>query len=231
MKMIKVTLFLFMFALLTGAGAQSKSYKIKLTGLEIKTDVNTPIFTDKIDNKSGVTPGKWGVIIAEFAVKFADIKVPKGSLDDGKWLDEVDFQWEFILKPEGVDDIHKLGKFSRSVKYAGIGEGKHKVCLFVNPVNMKRYFKGGSALKNVWVRVSMKVNGLKEKDFTTLLVKGKRPEASKLPRYHELFNTDRSKKLTNIVLRRDETPFRSIQYDVFSPIAVESKSGRSLSSK
>ena len=135
-------LFLFM---ITAASAQRKNFEVKFNWVIIR-NVNTPVFTDKIDTKAPVNPKQWGVIMVEYEVKFNNAAVPLNALDNGKWLDDVEIKWEFLHKKGDVNDLRKLGRFSRTVKYTGVGEGKQRVCLFVNPTNMKRYFGGGSEL-------------------------------------------------------------------------------------
>ena len=129
-----------------------------------------------------------------------------------------------MYRPKGAaNNIAQFIRFKRSTKYVNIGEGEHSVVIFVSPVVLKRYFGGGSTFKNdTWLRFSMKVNGLREASMSRIMADGKEvKKATLIPQYNRVFNDDRSKSLDNILLRRNETPFRSIQFDQFDSIAVE----------
>ena len=216
-----------LLVLSTALSAQSnKKYKVSLKKIEVHNDLNTPTFNDRIDKKKSVPLKKWVAVIATYDVKFANIKLPKGSLDNGKWLDDVEVKWEFMYKPKDAPkNIANYTRFNRSTKYVNVGEGEHQVVIFVNPVVINRYFKDGTTFKkDAWLRFSMKVNGLKETGMNTIVVDGKPvKKAQELAQYNQAFNSDRSKSLDNILLRRNETPFRSIQFDQFDSIAVEEK--------
>ena len=157
--------------------------------------------------------------------------MPKGALDDGKWIDAVEVNWEFLYKPKDAkNSIQNYVKFQRIVKYTNIGEGRHTVMLFINPVILKRYFNEGRSIKtDLYIRYSMKANGHKEvmkvgslDSSVAMFLSGRAASKKDYAGYTPIFNSDRSKPLGNVLLRRDETPFRSMQYDMFDSIAVES---------
>ena len=226
MKIISIAMVLFL-GLVSGLQAQGKKYAVKINKIEIKS-LNSPVFTDRIINEN-VPVKKWGVILAEYEVKFADIKARKGALDDGKWLDDVEVKWEFLHKPKDAKSVEAIGRFGRTVKYTSVGEGKHRVAIFINPTQLKRYFKGGTEFNNIWLRFSMKVNGLRVQDATTVYAEKKKVEGKELANYTRIFNDDRTRLMKNMLLRRDETPFRSIQSDAFNVINSEAYSERNLS--
>ena len=113
-------------------------------------------------------------------------------------------------------------RFNHTTKYTNVGEGEHSVVIFVSPNVLKRYFDEGKTFKDTWLKFSMKVNGLREQSVDTIYVGG-RPlkKGQALTLCNQFFNSDQSKLLENVLLQRDKTPFRSIQFDQFDSIAVE----------
>ena len=226
-KSILVAVLLVSF--MSSLSAQNDKFAIELKKIEVRLE-DSPSFPDQLDSKNTGNVKKWAAIFVEYEVNFKDIKMPPGSLDDGKWLDSVEVNWEFLYKPAKAQKvIQNFIRFGRSVKYVNIDEGKHKAVILIDPKVLKRYFDEGKTIKNeLMMRVSFKANGYKQN-----ISIGKAPYASayfnegKLVKDPKalvpIFDSDRSKALNGVVRTKAESPFAAIQFDVFDTIAVEEK--------
>jgi hypothetical protein len=203
--------------------AQSNDkFQIKFDKIEIRDDLNTPQFSDRIDKKKNTPLKPWVVIMGNYNVKFANIKMPAGSLDSGKWLDNVEVTWDFLYKPKDAPNaVQSYIKFSETIKYANIGEGDHTSTIFISPVILERYFDKVNLKKDLTIRYSMKVNGQIYLQATTIMFEGKQLEGGELRQAHDFINRDTFKKVDNLLMRRDKTPFRSIQFDQFDTIVED----------
>jgi len=218
-----------LISFMSALSAQTAKFEIQLKKIEVRQE-DSPSFPDQLDSKTNSNTEKWTVVLVDYELKFADIKKPKGSLDDGKWLDSFEVNWEFLYKPAKAPNvIQNYIRFGRTVKYVNVGEGKHKAAMLIDPKVLKRYFNEGKSLKNeLFLRVSFKANGLKQtmnigrtKYVAAYFAEGKLVKDPKgLAPY---FDTDRSKALKGIVRTKAETPFSVIQFDLFDTIAIEEK--------
>ena len=127
----------------------------------------------ELDNKQPTTgmsgniypgaPGdnvNWVKFIAHYDVKFGNVK-PKGLLDNGKWLDDVEVTWEMLYSPLGKDakNIKQYIKCEKKIRYTNITDGRHSSVVFINPRNLKRYFNEGKSnfMRGLKLRFTMKV--------------------------------------------------------------------------
>ena len=226
-KSILVAVLLISF--MSAVSAQTAKFEIDLKKIEIRNNVQSPSFPDQIDTSGSKPPQNWTILFVHYEIKFDNPK--KTALDDGKWLNTLQVDWEFLYKPEKLrNDIRNFVRFGKTVKYANVGEGKHTALMFIDPKILKRYFNEGRTIKNeLMMRLSIKANGLKQvvkianKKFSQVYFKGgkilKTPTKTDLA----MFDSDLSKELPNVVRPRNETPFRSIQFDQFNTIVVEDK--------
>ncbi len=210
--------------------AQTPNFQIELKKIEIRNDLNSPAFPDQIDKQGSKPVRKWALLMAKYTVTFANIKTAPGALDNGKWLDTVSVDWQFLYKPEKAPNVpENYIKFGEEVTYGNITEGEHTALIFIDPTTLQRYFNEGRSIKNeINLKLTFKANGLKQKiiigqnDFDSAYM-----EEGKLVRAvsrttEEAFLTDRIKTVPNIVLPRNKTPFNSIQHDNFDTI-IEAK--------
>ena len=226
-KSILVAVLLISFV--SALSAQNDKFVINLKKIEVRLE-DSPTFPDQLDSKNTGNVKKWAAIFVEYETKFADIKMPKGSLDDGKWLDSIEVTWDILYKPAKAPNVFaSYIRFGKSIKYVNIDEGKHKAVLLIDPKVLKRYFNEGKTIKNeLMMKVSFKANGYK-KDM--LIGRAKYASAyfneGKLVKDPKAlinnFNTDRIKVLKGATRSKAESPFSAIQFDLFDTIAVEEK--------
>ncbi len=226
-KSILVAVLLISFA--SALSAQNAKFEISLKKIEVRLE-DSPSFPDQLDSKNTGNVKKWAAIFVEYEIKFGNIKMPAGSLDNGKWLDSLEVNWEFLYKPAKAPKmIQHYVRFGRAVKYVNLDEGKHKAVMLIDPKVLKRYFNEGKAIKNeLMMRVSFKANGLKQtmnigpkKYAAAYFNEGKLVKDPKA--LVPIFDTDRSKALNGVVRTKTESPFAAVQFDVFDTIAVEEK--------
>lgn len=206
--------------------AQTPNFQIELKKIEIRNDLNSPTFPDQIDKQGSKPLKKWALLSAKYTVTFANIKTGPGALDNGKWLDTVSVDWQFLYKPEKAPNIpENYIKFGEEVTYSNITEGEHTALIFIDPTTLQRYFDEGKSIKKeINLKLSFKANGLKQKIMIGQTVfEAAYMEEGKLVRAvtkitEEAFVTDRIRVVPNIVLPRNKTPFSAIQHDNFDTI-------------
>jgi hypothetical protein len=200
---------------LSPLGAQSYQFEVKK--MEIRS-VQSPSFQDAVDTKN-MPRQKWFAIFVDYKVVVSGAK--STGVDNGEWLDDVELKWDFLYKPseKAADKIGNFISFSRDVKYRNISTGDHRAVIFMAPVTLKRYFNDGNDVKRILGRFQLKAKGKTVPNCTLYLEKGK---FSKKSQFATAFDAEGSKAMDDLLLIRDETPFRSIQHDNFDTI-VEKK--------
>lgn len=239
MKLLNLVLVsAFLLFTINSVSAQSKKkYKLEIKKIQIRNDLQSPRFDDRIDDKKAGVTKKWVVLMVDYKVDYGpgNPATPKGELDNGRWLDSVEAKWEFLYKPKAARPIiQNYIRFGKTVKYKNVGHGEHTALLFISPIILERYFnKGSASLKNeLIIRFSLKTDGHlasfkigTETQKQAVSVNGKFTRLNDKERQKytrsDAFNNDQSKPLSNVLLRRDETPFRSMQFDMFDSIAVD----------
>ena len=204
--------------------AQSrKDYVVTVTDVEVRNNVRSPDSPSPIDNKRSGNPKKWAVIFVDYTVEFPGKKPRKVGLDDGLWLDKVSVTWDFLYKPAKLDNkIQNYIRFNKDVEYINVKQGKHTALMFINPVILDRYFDEGKSIKkDLIMKFSLKANGFTEPKGTAYFAKGKLVKPKDTGTYVKSFAYEGFKTMPGVLMSRDESPFKNIQYDLFNQIVPE----------
>ena len=224
-----------LFSMISSVNAQSKKYKLSIKKIEIKNDLQSPSSGGQITTIKSGSNKKWCVMLVHYHVDFGtgNESTPKGRLDSGRWLNNVELQWNFLYKPKDAPrGLKYYTSFSKSVEYSDIGHGDHVAAIFMKPITLKRYFKNGSTIKReIMIRLAMKVNGKSasftvgnEKQTHLLYINGKLIKNNQKERkYLKVFDSDETRPLKNTVFKKNETPFNRTQYNAFDSLTLEDK--------
>ena len=226
MKVVKECLFaaLLFVGFISSATAQSSKTGIKVEDIEIAA-VSEPLESDSLDNRSQNSTSriKWAALFVRYNITVAETKESK-VMKSGNWADSVELKWEMATKLPGAIAGKPVSyrKFSRTVKYKNIKEGKHVATVLIEPAVLERYFEKGKTLKkDLKVKFSAKVNGRTVKGATTYLVEGK-VDNRKAKSVEPFITSEDVKMLEDILLTKNETPFRNVQSAAFDRV-VEDK--------
>ncbi|MCM8540501.1 MAG: hypothetical protein NE328_09520 [Lentisphaeraceae bacterium] len=200
-----------------------KDYVVTVTDVEVRNNVRSPDSPSPIDNKRSGNPKKWAVIFVDYTVEFPNKKAVKVGLDDGLWLNNVSVTWDFLYKPAKMDNkIQNYIRFNKTVEYIDIKQGKHTALMFINPVILERYFNEGKSIKkDLILKFSLKANGFTEPKGTVYYAEGKVVKAKDTATYVKSFAYEGFKTMPGVLMSRDESPFKNIQYDIFDQIKAE----------
>jgi hypothetical protein len=224
-----------LFSMISSVNAQSKKYKLSIKKIEIKNDLQSPSSGGQLTAIKSGPNKKWSVILVHYHVDFGkgNESTPKGRLDSGRWLNNIELQWNFLYKPKDAPKgIKYYTNFSKNVEYSDIGHGDHVAAIFIKPITLQRYFNNGSTIKKeIMIRLAMKVNGKSasfavgnEKQSHLLYINGKLIKNSQKERsYLKAFDSDETRPLKNAAFKKNETPFSHTQYDAFDSLTVEDK--------
>ena len=210
--MKKLVALLMVFPIIFSMNAAEPEIEIK----DIRIDnrlINPQI--GRIDTTSGTLINNWTAVILELDVKIPDSKL-KNKFQNGKWLDSLTVEWNFMYNPPRFEDhIKNYMRFSRSVTYKHIPEGENKVSILIEPAVMKRYFSEEYNFKrNLLSKIVIKHKGvLKEHK----IFRGEREEDSDMVK--KAFLSLRPFHLKDVLKTRLETPFRSLQTAEFLSIS------------
>ena len=174
--------------------------------LEARNKTNTPIIGVQLDKSTRGSSPAWVSFHAPYEVSFKNVKA-KSLIDDGKWLDDVEVNWELMYKPaKAGNKIQNYLKMTKKVKYTSVGEGKHTAVIFIHPTMLSRYFLEGKSefMRGLILKFSMKINGKTIKNSVKYFEGGREVRALKVPK---LFTSEDAYDLKNILLNRNETPF------------------------
>ncbi|MCH2205112.1 MAG: hypothetical protein MK132_04475 [Lentisphaerales bacterium] len=217
----KIAIFLtsLLLTLPSGLFAQTITLdKIELDNKQISSSMSGNIYP-----KASSDDDNWVKFMAHYDVKFGNVK-PKGLLDNGKWLDDVEVTWEMLYSPLGKNakSIKQFIKTEKKIKYRNVTEGKNTSVVFIDPRTLKRYFNEGksSFMRGLMLRFTMKIGGKTVRNMTSYIVDAKE---DKKQEFKSAFDSEDSHELKNVLLNRNETPFKFSQVGYFDLIVEDDK--------